>query len=185
MTDFLRPVSIQRVVRESAVADVPINTTATAPVTAADPVEPGSRTRSRRSVAKVTLPIIGTRAITPSPDTDGRGGTHSRGGNALGDAPVAALTAQPATQPITSIEDLEPADKPSTEPSSWKTKHAARERSAKVHKHRTVRKNGNGPACTRPDTGTDPTSDMAVTLPMAGAGMAAGIVAHMLGLSGK
>ncbi|MGA8294434.1 MAG: hypothetical protein WB820_18485, partial [Rhodoplanes sp.] len=142
VTDFLRPVSMQQVVRESAVAYVPINTTATAPVTAADPVEPGSRTRSRRSVAKVTLPTIGTRAITQSPDTDGRGDTDSRGSNVLGDTP----TAPPATQPITSIEDSKPADKPSTEPSSWKTKHAARERSAKVHKHRTVRKKRERPS---------------------------------------
>ena len=141
MIDFLRPVSIQRVARESAIAHVPINTSTAAPVTAADPVA-----RFRRSVAKITLPTIGTLPITPSPDTDGRGDTDTSGGNVLGDTSVAALTAPPATQPITSIEDPKSADKPSREPSSWKTKHAARERPAKVHKHRTVRKKRERPS---------------------------------------
>jgi len=139
--DFLRPVSIQRVARESAIAHVPINTSTAAPVTAADPVA-----RFRRSVAKITLPTIGTLPITPSPDTDGRGDTDTSGGNVLGDTSVAALTAPPATQPITSIEDPKSADKPSREPSSWKTKHAARERPAKMHKHRTVRKKRERPS---------------------------------------
>ena len=140
VTYFLRPVSIQEVAQENAVARVPINTTATTPVTAADPVEPGSRIRSRRSVAKSTLPTIGTRAITPSPETDGLGDTDSRGGDVLeGDTPVAALTAPPTTQPITSIEDSKPADKPSRAVSEPRTKHAARERRFRVHKHRTVR----------------------------------------------
>ena len=139
--DFLRPVSIQRVARESAIAHVPINTSTAAPVTAADPVA-----RFRRSVAKITLPTIGTLPITPSPDTDGHGDTDTSGGNVLGDTSVAALTAPPATQPITSIEDPKSADKPSREPSSWKTKHAARERPAKVHKHRTVRKKRERPS---------------------------------------
>jgi len=141
VTYFLRPVSIQEVAQENAVARVPINTSTAAPVTAANPVA-----RFRRSVAKITLPTIGTLPITPSPDTDGRGDTDTSGGNVLGDTPVAALTAPPATQPITSIEDPKSADKPSREPSSWKTKHAARERPAKVHKHRTVRKKRERPS---------------------------------------
>ena len=129
VTDFLRPVSIQEVDRESAFAHVPIDATATAPTTAAaDPAEL-SRTRLRRSVAKVTLPTIGTRAITPSPDTDGRGDTDGRSGDTLkGTTPAAALTAPPASQPMTPIEDSKHADKPSLEASSRKTKHAARER---------------------------------------------------------
>jgi len=140
VTDFLRPVSIQEVDRESAFAHVPIDATATAPTTAADPAEL-SRTRLRRSVAKVTLPTIGTRAITPSPDTDGRGDTDGRSGDTLkGETPAAALTAPPASQPMTPIEDSKHANKPSLEASSRKTKHAARERPAKVHSHRTVRK---------------------------------------------
>jgi len=153
VTDFLRPisieepVSIQELAQESAVAHVPTNTGATDPVTAAKPVEPVSRTRSSRSVAKVTLPTIGTRAITPSPDTDERGDTDGRGGDVLRrDTPVAALTAPPAGQPITPVEDSKPAEKQATEHGSRKTKHAARERPAKVHKHRIVRKKRERPS---------------------------------------
>jgi hypothetical protein len=156
VTDFLRPISIQEPVsiqelaRESTVAQVPINTGATGPVTAAEPVEPISRTRSSRTIAKVTLPTIGTRAITPSTDTDERGDTDGRGGDVpKGDTPAAALTTPPAGQPNTPIEDSKLADKPSTEEGSRKTKHAARERpakAAKVHKHRTVRKKRERPS---------------------------------------
>ena len=91
VTGFLHPVSTQEVARESTVAHVPLYPAATAP----DPVEPASRTQSRRSVAKVTLPTIGTRSVAPSPGTDGRGGgTDGRGGDALaGETAVAALTA--------------------------------------------------------------------------------------------
>ena len=153
VTDFLRPVSIrepvsiQELARESAVAQTPINTGATAAVTAAEPVETVSSTRSSRAVAKVTLPTVGSRAITPSPDTDERGDTDGRGGDVLKrDTPAAAMTAPPAGQSITPVEDSKPADKPSTEQSSRKIKHAARERPAKVHKHRTVRKKRERPS---------------------------------------
>jgi hypothetical protein len=147
VTDFLRPVSIQNLNRESAIAQVPIYTGATAPVTGVEPPDPVSRTRSSRAVATVTLPIIGTRTITPSPDTDERGDTDGRGGDMLKrDTPAAALAAPPAGQPITPVEDSKPADKPSTEQSSRITKHAARERPAKVRKHRTVRKKRERPS---------------------------------------
>jgi hypothetical protein len=147
VTYFLRPISIQQVARESAVEHVPINMTATAAVTAVEPLEPVSRTRSRRPVTKVTLPTIGTRAIEPGLDIDGRGEIDSRGGDALeGDTPVAALTAPPASQPITLIEGPKPADKPLTEASSRKAKHVARERRAKLHRHRTVRKKRERPS---------------------------------------
>ena len=147
VTDFLRPVSIQNLDRGSAVAPVPINTGATAPVTAAEPVETVSRPRSSRAVAKVTLPTIGTRTIMPSSDIDERGDTDGRGGDVLKrDTPAAALTAPPAGQAVTPVEDSKPADKPSTEESSRKTKHAAPERPAKVHKHRTVRKKWERPS---------------------------------------
>lgn len=53
---------------------VPIYATATAPVTAAASVGSITRTRSPRAVSKVGLPIIGTRAITPSRDAEGRSG---------------------------------------------------------------------------------------------------------------
>ena len=153
VSDFLRPISIQEPVsiqelaRESTVAQVPINTGAPGPVTAAEPIEPISRTRSSRTVAKVTLPTIGTRAITPSPNIDERGDTDGRGGDVpKGDTPAAALTAPPTGQPITPIEDSKPADQQSTEASPRKTQHAARERPAKVHKHRTVRKKRERPS---------------------------------------
>ena len=141
ITDFLRPVSTQEMARESTVAHVPLYATATAPATAADPMEPASGTRPRRSVAKVALPTIGTRVIT-SPGTDGRGGgSDGRGGEALtGETPVAALAAPPASQPMTLTEDSKPADKRSAEASTRKAKPAARERPAKVHTHRTIQK---------------------------------------------
>ena len=101
----------------------------------------------RARLAKVTLPTIGTRAITPSPNIDERGDTDGRGGDVpKGDTPAAALTAPPTGQPITPIEDLKPADQQSTEASPRKTQHAARERPAKVHKHRTVRKKRERPS---------------------------------------
>jgi hypothetical protein len=147
VTGFLRPVSIQNLDRESAVAHVPINAGATAPVMAVEPVEPVSRTRSSRAVATVTLPIIGTRTIVPIPDTNERGDTDGRGGDVLKrDTPVAEMTAPPAGQVITPVEDSKPADKPSTERSSRETKHAARERPAKVRKHRIVRKKRERPS---------------------------------------
>jgi hypothetical protein len=147
VTDFLRPVSIPSLDRESAIVQVPNYTGATAPGTAAEPGEPVSRTQSSRAVAKVTLPTIGTRAITPSPNTDERGDTDGRGGDVLKrDIPVAASTATPAGESITAVEDSKPADKPTTEQSSRKTKHAARRRPAKVHKHRTVRKKRERPS---------------------------------------
>ena len=66
VTGLYRSVSTEEV-------HVPIYATATAPVTAAESVGSITRTRSPRAVAKVTLPIIGTRAIAQSRDTDGRG----------------------------------------------------------------------------------------------------------------
>jgi hypothetical protein len=146
VTYFIRPVSIQNLDREGAVAHVPINTGATAPGTAVEPGEPLGRTGSSRAVAKVTLPTIGTtRAITPSPDTDGY--TDGHGGDLLKcDTPVAESAAPPTGHPITPVEDSKPAEKQSTEQSSQKTKHAARERPAKVHKHRTVRKKRERPS---------------------------------------
>ena len=62
-----------------------------------------------------------------------------------GETPVAALTAPPAGQPMPSIEDSKPADKPAAE-STWKAKPAARERPAKVRTHRTVKKKRERPS---------------------------------------
>ena len=76
--DFYRSVFTQEAL-ETSVVHVPIYATATAPVTAAEPVGSITRTRSPRAVAKVTLPIIGSRAITQSRDTDGRGGGTPKG----------------------------------------------------------------------------------------------------------
>ena len=112
VNDFLHFVSTQEVL-ERTVAEVPSYATVAGSSTGA------SRTRSSRVVAKVTLPIIGTRAITQSRDTDGRGGDKL-----MGETAVATSTAPPASQP-TLIENPEPADKPSTEVSERKTKPAA------------------------------------------------------------
>ena len=152
VTDLLRPISIQEPVsiqelaRESTVARFR-STRGRLVRSRLEPVEPISRTRSSRTVAKVTLPTIGTRAITPSPNIDERGDTDGRGGDVpKGDTPAAALTAPPTGQPITPIEDSKPADQQSTEASPRKTQHAARERPAKVHKHRIVRKKRERPS---------------------------------------
>jgi hypothetical protein len=108
VTDFLRPTAPPA--EEGALAHVPIYATATAPA-AADTV-----TRSRsRSVAKVTLPSIGTRGPLPSAATDGRGGNdNGRAGEALGGEPNAAASAQavanasiPASE---SVAEIKPAD---------------------------------------------------------------------------
>ena len=143
VTGLLRPVSIQNLEQGNAVAPFPINRGATAPGTAVEPGEPVGRTRSSRAVAKVTLPTIGTTRASPDTDeyTDGRGGDFLKR-----DTPVAASAAPPAGRPITLVEDSKPEEKQSTEQSSRKTKHAARERPAKVHKHRTVRKKRERPS---------------------------------------
>jgi hypothetical protein len=111
VTDFLRPTAPPDVAEEGALAHVPIYATAAAP--AADAV-----TRSRsRSVAKVTLPSIGTRGPLPSAATDGRGGIgNGRAGEALDGEPNAAASAQAvANAPIPtpapeSVAEIKPAD---------------------------------------------------------------------------
>ena len=50
------------------------------------------------------------------------------------------------TLPLVAVGDNRIGKKPSTEESSRKTKHAAPERPAKVHKHRTVRKKWERPS---------------------------------------
>jgi hypothetical protein len=75
VTDFLRPVSMQQVVRESAVAHVPINTTATArrplprsrlPIPWNLAVVPGPVDRSRKSRCRPLAPVRSRRAPTPT-----------------------------------------------------------------------------------------------------------------------
>jgi hypothetical protein len=81
--DFLRPASTRVGARVSAVGHIPIYATP-APVTATDPVEPASPSRSRPSIAEVMPPRNGTRTFTPPPGTDGRGGaTDGRGGGSV------------------------------------------------------------------------------------------------------
>ena len=100
VTDFLRPTAPQEVAQDSAIAHVPIYATAAAPAAASD-TEAATRSRSR-SVAKVTLPSIGTRGPLPSAATDGRGGNgNDRAGEALSGEPNAAASAQAvASAPI-------------------------------------------------------------------------------------
>lgn len=84
VTDFIRPAPTREVARVSAVGHVPIYATAPSPGTAADPVEPASRARSRPSIEKVAPLSLDTRATTPSRGTDGPGGaTDGRGGDAV------------------------------------------------------------------------------------------------------
>jgi hypothetical protein len=111
VTDFLRPTAPPT--EEGALAHVPIYATAAAPAAASDTV-----TRSRsRSVAKVTLPSIGTRGPLPSAATDGRGGNgNGRAGETLGGEPNAAASAQavadvPISTPASeSVAEIKPAD---------------------------------------------------------------------------
>ncbi len=134
VTDFLRPTAPPA--EEGALAHVPIYATATAPA-AADTV-----TRSRsRSVAKVTLPSIGTRGPLPSAATDGRGG-NGRAGEALGGEPNAAASAQAvANAPIPaseSVAEIKPADETAaaaSEPPKAKRKARVR-RTAKKRRRR-------------------------------------------------
>lgn len=113
VTDFLRPTAPADVAEEGALAHVPIYATAAAPA-----AEAVTRSRSR-SVAKVTLPSIGTRGPLPSATTDGRGGGgNGHIGEAPGGEPNAAATAQAvANAPIPTpapeaIAEIKPADEP-------------------------------------------------------------------------
>jgi hypothetical protein len=116
VTDFLRPPAPLETTGESAIAQVPIYATAAAPATASDQ-EPTTRNRTR-SVAKVTLPSIGTTQAA----TDGRGGNGGgRVGDALGGEPNAAASAQAAaTTPIPtpapeSVAEITPAEESEAE----------------------------------------------------------------------
>jgi hypothetical protein len=117
VTDFLRPTAPQEAAQDSAIAHVPIYATAAAPATASD-TEMVTRGRSR-SVAKVTLPSIGTRGPLPSAATDGRGSNgDGRAGEAPSGEPNAAASAQAvASAPIPtpapeSVAEIKPADEP-------------------------------------------------------------------------
>ena len=100
----------------------------------------GPRGRSRKSRYRPLAPPARSRRA-PTEYTDGRGGDLLKR-----DTPVAVSAPPPAGRPITLVEDSKPEEKQSTEQSSRKTKHAARERPAKVHKHRTVRKKRERPS---------------------------------------
>ena len=116
VTNFLGPSAEQEAARESAIAHLMIYATAAAPAAASDH-EPTNRNRSR-SVAKVTLPSIGTAQAA----TDGRGGNGSgRVGEALGGEPNAAASAQAAaTTPIPTpapelVAEIKPAEESEAE----------------------------------------------------------------------
>ncbi len=139
VTDFLRPPAPLETTGGSAIAQVPIYATAAAPATASDQ-EPTTRNRTR-SVAKVTLPSIGTRAALPSSATDGRGGgSEGRTGETLGSDPNAAASAQGgATAPIPtpapeSVAEIKPTEESATEAAPPVAKPKARSRRPPVAK---------------------------------------------------
>lgn len=142
VTDFLRPTAPPDVAEEGALAHVPIYATAAAPAA----VDSGTVTRGRsRSVAKVTLPSIGTRGPLPSAATDGRGG-DGRVGDALGSEMNAAASAQavanapiPAPAPE-SVAEIKPADE--TAPAASEPPKAKR----KARTHRTAKKRRSTPS---------------------------------------
>ena len=145
VTDFLRPTAPPEVAQDSAIAHVPIYATAAAPAVASD-TETATRGRSR-SVAKVTLPSIGTRGPLPSAATDGRGGNdNGRAGEAPGGEPNSAASAQavasaPSPTPAPeSVAEIKPADGPAataSEPPKAK---------AKARVHRTAKKKRGPPS---------------------------------------
>ncbi|MGA7426947.1 MAG: hypothetical protein WBX07_10155 [Rhodoplanes sp.] len=145
VTDFLRPTAPQEVAEEGALAHVPIYATAAAPAAAPD-AETATRGRSR-SVAKVTLPSIGTRGPQPSAATDGRGGNaNGRAGEALSGEPNAAASAQAvASAPIPtpapeSVAEIKPADEPAAVASE------PRKAKAKARVRRTAKKRRSTPS---------------------------------------
>ena len=93
-TGFLRPASIQAVDR----VHVPIY--ATAP---ADPEELANRTQFRPSIAKITPPSDSDGAITPSRDTDGRGGGPDGRGRDTAISPKRGKPAEDRLQKIMQI----------------------------------------------------------------------------------
>jgi hypothetical protein len=110
VTDFLQPTASPDVTTEGALAHIPIYATATAPAAASD--ETVARGRSR-SVAKVTLPSIGTRGPLPSAATDGRGGNGLASETLGGEASNAAVPAANAPIPTPAPEavaEIKPAD---------------------------------------------------------------------------
>lgn len=139
VTDFLKPTAPPEVAvaHDDAIAQVPIYATAAAP--AAFDSEPVSRSRAR-SVAKVTLPSIGTRGPLPSAETDGRGGGgDGRAGEAIAGGPNAAASAQAvAAAPIPtpapeSVAEIKPAEEPAA---AANEPHKAKQ---KARVHRTTR----------------------------------------------
>lgn len=129
VTDFLKPTAPPEVVatQDDPIAQVPIYATAAAPAAAS--AEQISRNRTR-SVAKVTLPSIGTRAPAAGADTDGRGGaTVGRAGEALASEPSPAAAVQAvAAAPASGTEaEIKPAEDPAAAaPEPPKAKQKAR-----------------------------------------------------------
>jgi hypothetical protein len=134
VTDFTRPSAVQEPVRETAVVQTPVYAAA-APAAASEPVEPVNRNRSRPSVAKMTLPSIGTLPATPSPTTDGRSSTDGRGGDGVsGGTSTANLVTPPSSDPPSATEGPNAAEQPAAAPAP------KAERPAKQHVRRTVKK---------------------------------------------
>ncbi len=136
VTDFLKPTAPPEVVatQDDPIAQVPIYATAAAPAAAS--AEQISRSRTR-SVAKVTLPSIGTRA--PAADTDGRGGaTVGRAGEALASEPNPAAAVQAvAAAPTSGTEaEIKPAEDPVAAAPPPKAKQKARAKSTRTAKRK-------------------------------------------------
>jgi hypothetical protein len=98
VTDFLQPAASPDVANEGVLAHVPIYATAAAPAVASD-TEAVTRGRTR-SVAKVTLPSIGTRGPLPSAATDGRGGNSNGPASETLGAAISNAAAPVANAPI-------------------------------------------------------------------------------------
>jgi hypothetical protein len=144
VTDFLKPTAPPEVAatQDDPIAQVPIYATAAAPAAAS--AEQISRNRTR-SVAKVTLPSIGTRAPSAGADTDGRGGaTVGRAGEALASEPNPAAAVQAvAAAPTSGTEaEIKPAADPAAaapEPPKAKQKARASSKSTRTAKRKRAR----------------------------------------------
>jgi hypothetical protein len=102
-TDLFRPASTQEADRKSAMVHVPIYATAPAPFNAADPEELGNRTQFRPSIAKIAPPSDSAGAITPSRDTDRRGGGPDRRGRDTAISPKRGKLVEDRLQKIMQI----------------------------------------------------------------------------------
>ena len=130
VTDFTRPSAVPEPVRQTAVLPTPMYAAPAPAAAASDPVEPANRKSPRPSVAKMTLPSIGTVTAMPSATTDGRGSTGGRGSDALSGGPATpSLATSPSADTPSVTGEQTTAEQPAATaapPSKAERKHVRR-----------------------------------------------------------